>query len=96
MLAAIRPFFDHSRHQLKVRNLDATLDVLAFQGEEALSEPFRYRIEFTSSQRDLPVDQLLGQDAAFSLYPSPMPLPIIGLSPPVNRPLRTLHGVLTG
>ncbi|MBB4821921.1 hypothetical protein HNP29_005334, partial [Pseudomonas alcaligenes] len=31
MLAELRPFFDHSRHRLRVRDLDAVLDVLAFR-----------------------------------------------------------------
>ncbi|WP_375741714.1 hypothetical protein [Pseudomonas boanensis] len=44
LLAEIRTFLDHSRHKLQVRDLDAALDVLAFQGEEALSQPFSYRI----------------------------------------------------
>ncbi|WP_370600683.1 type VI secretion system Vgr family protein [Pseudomonas nitroreducens] len=96
MLDNIRPFFDHSRHKLWVRNLDASLDVLAFVGEEALSQPFDYRIEFTSTQKDIPADQLLGQDARFSLCPAPTPVPFVGLQVPAEQPLRTLHGVITG
>ncbi|MFV3306689.1 type VI secretion system Vgr family protein [Pseudomonas sp. NY15181] len=95
MLNEIRPFFDHSRHTLWVRNLDAPLDVLAFVGEEALSQPFDYRIEFTSTQKDIPADQLLGQDARFSLCPPPTPVPFIGMQVPPTKPLRTLHGVVT-
>lgn len=95
MLAEIRTFFDHSRHKLRVRQLDAPLDVLAFHGEEALSEPFTYRIEFTSSQRDIPSDQVLGQDGSFSLYPPPTPVPFIGMQVPPAQPLRTLYGVIT-
>jgi type VI secretion system secreted protein VgrG len=96
MLASLRPFFDHSRHKLQVRNLDAALDVLAFEGKEALSRPFAYHIEFTSGERDLPADRLLGQDAHFSLHPPPCPLPFAALSLPPVQPLRTLHGVVTG
>ncbi len=96
MLAELRPFFDHSRHTLIVRNLDAPLDVLAFKGKEALSQPFRYTVEFTSTERDLPAGRLLGQDASFSLLPPPTPLPFAGLSVPPALPLRTLHGVITG
>ena len=96
MLDNIRPFFDHSRHKLRVRNLDAPLDVLAFVGEEALSQPFDYRIEFTSTQKDIPADQLLGQDARFSLCPPATPVPFVGLQVPAEKPLRTLHGVITG
>jgi type VI secretion system secreted protein VgrG len=38
----LRTFFDHSRHKLRVRSVDALFDVLAFQGEEHLSQPFNY------------------------------------------------------
>ncbi|WP_271411943.1 type VI secretion system Vgr family protein [Pseudomonas sp. Q1-7] len=96
MLAELRPFFDHSRHRLRVYDLDAPLDVLAFEGKEALSQPFRYTVEFTSSERDLPAARLLGREASFSLLPPPTPLPFAGLSLPPVKPLRTLHGVITG
>ncbi|SFM15798.1 type VI secretion system secreted protein VgrG, partial [Pseudomonas sp. ok602] len=56
----MRTFFDHSRHKLQVEDLTATLDVLAFHGEERLSQPFRYSIEFTCSERDLDAEHLLG------------------------------------
>src|SRR5690606_37970082 len=96
MLAERRPFFDHSRHKLQVRGLDTALDVLAFAGTEALSEPFSYQVEFTASECDLSAEQVLGQSASFSLHPSPTALPFVGLSLPPARPLRTLHGVVTG
>ena len=95
MQIAPRIFFDHSRHKLQVRNLDATLDVLAFHGTERLSEPFLYTIEFTCTDLDLGAPQLLGQDARFSLHAPPIkPLP--GLSLPEVKPLRTLFGVVSG
>ncbi len=96
MLAERRPFFDHSRHKLQVHGLDAALDVLAFAGTEALSQPFSYQVEFTSRERDLPADLLLGQRARFSLHPPPPTLPFAGMSLPPAKPLRTLHGVITG
>ncbi|WP_339482172.1 hypothetical protein, partial [Pseudomonas sp. RL_5y_Pfl2_73] len=66
-------FFDHSRHTLSVYNLKARLDVLAFAGEEHLSRPYHYRIEFTCTERDLAATDLLNQGAHFSLYPLPPP-----------------------
>ncbi|MGE8144294.1 type VI secretion system Vgr family protein [Pseudomonas frederiksbergensis] len=89
-------FFDHSRHTLNVRNVEARLDVLTFEGEERLSQPFIYRVEFTCTERDLPADALLGQDASFSLRAAPQTVPLTGLSAPEVKPLRTLHGVVTG
>jgi hypothetical protein len=53
MLNPLRTFFDHSRHKLTVRGVEATFDVLAFDGEECLSQPFTYRIE-TVAEIDLP------------------------------------------
>lgn len=88
-------FFDHSRHTLWVRNVAASLDVLAFEGQERLSESFAYHIEFTSTERDLAAETLLGKDARFSLHTPPKKLPLLGLTPPPIKPLRTLHGVIT-
>ncbi|TDB41631.1 hypothetical protein, partial [Photorhabdus khanii] len=36
--------FDHSRYKLTVRKNTAPLDVVAFNGQESLSRPFRYTI----------------------------------------------------
>ncbi len=40
MPTGLQHFFDHSRHTLRVRKLTAPLDVLAFEGQEYLSQPF--------------------------------------------------------
>ncbi len=77
----LRTFFDHSRHTLRVRGVDARLDVLAFHGEEQLSQPFSYSVEFTCTQHDLGAEQLLGQDARFSLQAAPQKLPYLGPRP---------------
>ncbi|EIK93897.1 ImpA family type VI secretion-associated protein, partial [Pseudomonas sp. M47T1] len=96
MLNQLRTFFDHSRHTLSVRDIDARLDVLAFEGKEALSQPFNYRVEFTCVDSDIGAEKILGQDASFSLHGAPHNLPFLGLSAPMVKPLRTLHGVVTG
>ncbi|WP_150644582.1 hypothetical protein, partial [Pseudomonas fluorescens] len=75
MSSQLRTFFDHCRHTLWVRNVDAALDVLTFHGEEGLSQPFHYRVEFTCPEHDLAADQLLGKDARFSLHAVPQKLP---------------------
>ena len=36
--------FSHNHHLLSVKGCEAGLDVLAFEGDEALSQPFRYRV----------------------------------------------------
>ncbi|WP_435608454.1 type VI secretion system Vgr family protein [Pseudomonas knackmussii] len=95
MLDHIRPFFDHSRHKLSVSDCDAPLDVLAFEGEEGLSQPFSYHIEFTSSAGDIAAESMLGQRASFSLYAAPDPTPKFSFNPKPVLSLRTLHGVIT-
>ncbi|OPK11914.1 contractile injection system protein, VgrG/Pvc8 family, partial [Pseudomonas sp. VI4.1] len=87
-------FFDHSRHKLHVLNADLTLDVLAFHGEEQLSQPFHYVVEFTCSEQDLAADQLLNREAQFSLHPVPKKLTFLTKDLKV-KPLRTFNGVIT-
>ncbi|NUT79227.1 type VI secretion system tip protein VgrG, partial [Pseudomonas sp. C1C7] len=90
-------FFDHTRHKLWVEDLDTPLDILAFDGQEHLSQPFLYHIEFTSTEQDLAAERLLGRPARFSLHAPPSNLPVFDWAPaPVVKPLRTLHGVITG
>ena len=89
------PLFDHSRHTLWVSKVVAQLDVLAFEGEERLSQPFSYRVEFTSPELDLAADSMLGKTASFSLHAPPQMLPLLNVTPPKIKPLRTLHGVVT-
>ncbi|MEG1042623.1 MAG: type VI secretion system tip protein VgrG, partial [Pseudomonas sp.] len=96
MLNELRTFFDHSRHKLTVRGVDADLDILAFHGDEYLSQPFKYQIEFTSSQHDISAEQLLGKDASFSLHPPPQKQLFIFPNTPEIKALRTLFGVVSG
>ena len=89
-------FFDHSRHTLRILTLDAHLDVLAFHGEEQLSKPFTYTVEFTCTEKDLAVTQVLGEMASFSLFAVPDKTPIYFGKRPEAKPLRTFHGYITG
>ena len=99
MTSSVLPsvFFDHSRHTLSVRKVEARLDVLAFAGEEHLSQPYSYTVEFTSTERDLAANTLLGQDARFSLHAAAQKKrSFLDLSAEEIKPLRTLYGVITG
>ena len=78
-------FFDHAHHKLKIRGLQSPVDVLTFEGREQLSTPFRYDIQFTSTDKAIAPESVLMQHGAFSLT-----------APPVQTALRTLHGVITG
>ncbi|WP_137486789.1 DUF2345 domain-containing protein, partial [Escherichia coli] len=66
------------------------VDVLTFEGREQLSTPFRYDIQFTSTDKAIAPESVLMQDGAFSLTAPP----VQGM--PVQAPLRTLYGVITG
>ncbi|WPO98711.1 type VI secretion system tip protein VgrG [Pseudomonas sp. HR96] len=93
-----RPLFiDHTRHKLRVEQLDAPLDVLTFEGRDFLSQPFIYTIEFTSPVLDLAVQSLLGRGASFSLYPPPIPYSRLMRyrTPAPVVPLRTVYGYIT-
>ena len=83
-------FVDHAHHKLKIRGLQSPVDVLTFEGREQLSTPFRYDIQFTSSDKAIAPESVLMQDGAFSLTAPP----VQGM--PVQTALRTLHGVITG
>ncbi|WP_042204234.1 type VI secretion system Vgr family protein [Escherichia coli] len=82
--------FDHAHHKLKIRGLQSPVDVLTFTGREQLSAPFRYDIEFTSTDKAITPESVLMQDSAFSLTAPP----VQGM--PVQTALRTLYGVITG
>lgn len=45
----------------------AELDVLAFEGDEALSSPFSYRIEFTSGNHAISKEMMLMKAASLTL-----------------------------
>ncbi len=84
--------FSHSHNLLRVRGCQALLDVLCFEGHEALSEPFRYTVEFTSPDKTITPQQMLMQDASLTLQaPADQ-----GYGIKVQQPVRTLQGVVTG
>ena len=83
--------FSHNHPLLTVRGCRALLDVLAFEGDEALSEPFSYQIEFTSADKTLTPQQMLMQDAAFTLQ-APVDQ---GFGVKIRQPVRTIQGVVT-
>lgn len=62
--------FDHSHHKLKIRGLKSPVDVLTFTGREQLSAPFRYDIEFTSTDKTIEPESVLMQGGAFSERPA--------------------------
>jgi type VI secretion system secreted protein VgrG len=70
----------------------AELDVLAFEGDEALSTPFRYRIEFTSSDHAIAREMMLMKPGSLTLQ-APVDQ---GYGIKVQQPVRVIQGVVTG
>ncbi|HFE9049371.1 TPA: type VI secretion system Vgr family protein [Klebsiella pneumoniae] len=84
--------FSHNHHLLSVQGCEAGLDVLAFEGDEALSQPFRYRIEFTSADHAISKEMMLMKAASLTLQ-----APVAqGFGINVQHPVRVIQGVVTG
>lgn len=84
--------FSHNHHLLSVKGCEAGLDVLAFEGDEALSQPFRYRIEFTSADHSIRKEMMLMKAASLTLQ-----APVAqGFGINVQQPVRMIQGVVTG
>ncbi|MFS1620731.1 contractile injection system protein, VgrG/Pvc8 family, partial [Enterobacter cloacae complex sp. 2023EL-00624] len=61
-------FFDgQTRYFLDINDSSVKPDVLRFRGREALSEPFKWDIEFTTSQRNISPEQVLMKYASFRM-----------------------------
>ena len=84
--------FSHSHHLLSVKGCDAGLDVLAFEGDEALSSPFRYRIEFTSADHAISKEMMLMKAASLTLQ-APVDQ---GYGIKVQQPVRVIQGMVSG
>ncbi|WP_350262626.1 hypothetical protein AAF463_25010 (plasmid) [Pantoea sp. BJ2] len=68
------PFFSHSHHLLKVKDASFPLDVLSFEGTEALSAPFSWHIIFTSTDKHISREAMLLKPASLTLLQSPQSL----------------------
>ncbi|QHP81176.1 type VI secretion system tip protein VgrG [Pectobacterium odoriferum] len=84
--------FSHNHHRLSVKGCAAELDVLAFEGDEALSTPFSYRIEFTSGDHAISKEMMLMKAASLTLL-APEDL---GYGIKMQQAVRTLQGVVSG
>jgi len=84
--------FSHNHHRLAVKGCDAGLDVLAFEGDEALSTPFSYRIEFTSADHAISKEMMLMKPGSLTLQ-APVDQ---GYGIKMQQPVRVIQGVVTG
>jgi len=84
--------FSHNHHLLAVKGCEAALDVLAFAGDEALSRPFSYRIEFTSVDHAISKETMLMTAASLTLQ-APVDQ---GYGIKIQQPVRVIQGVVSG
>lgn len=84
--------FNHNHHLLAVKGCEAELDVLAFEGDEALSMPFSYRIEFTSGDHAISKEMMLMKAGSLTLQ-APVDQ---GYGIKMQQAVRTLQGVVSG
>lgn len=52
-------FDGQTRYTLEINDSPVQADVLLFRGQEELSQPFRWEIDFTTSQANIPPEQVL-------------------------------------
>jgi type VI secretion system secreted protein VgrG len=84
--------FSHNHHLLAIKGCEPEPDVLAFEGDEALSTPFRYRIEFTSGNHAISKEMMLMKAASLTLQ-APVDQ---GYGIKVQQPVRVIQGVVSG
>lgn len=84
--------FSHNHHQLSVKGCEAATDVLAFEGDEALSTPFSYRIEFTSADHAISKEMMLMKAASLTLQ-APVDQ---GYGIRMQQAVRVIQGVVSG
>lgn len=84
--------YSHNHHLLVVKGCDAEPDVLAFSGDEALSRPFSYRIEFTSRDHGISKEMMLMKPGSLTLQ-APVDQ---GYGIKIQQPLRVIQGMVTG
>ncbi|SAK97685.1 Rhs element Vgr protein [Caballeronia fortuita] len=56
-------------YSLTLKPQPAPISVLGFSGQADISKLYEYRIEFTSPVADIPMDQVVGRPATFSIEP---------------------------
>ncbi|HAT3758006.1 TPA: type VI secretion system tip protein VgrG [Citrobacter amalonaticus] len=84
--------FTHNHHLLAVKGTTSELDVLAFEGQEALSRPFSYRVEFTSTDHAISKEMMLMKPGSLTLQ-APVDQ---GFGIKMQQPVRVIQGVVSG
>lgn len=84
--------FSHQHHLLTIQDYSGQPDVLAFDGEESLSQPFHYRIEFTSADHAITPQMMLRKSASLTLQS----LVKQWNGKTIAEPLRVIQGIVSG
>ncbi|MHA6673451.1 type VI secretion system Vgr family protein [Enterobacter mori] len=92
MSTALPLSFSHSHYLLAVKGGTAALDVLALEGSEALSQPFRYRVEFTSADHAISREMMLLKAGSLTLQ-APVDQ---GSGIKMQQTVRVIQGVVSG
>ncbi|MDM8359313.1 type VI secretion system Vgr family protein [Pandoraea communis] len=85
-------------YELKLAPHPAPFSVLKFSGSDRVSQLYRYEIEFTSPKAGLPMEDVLGRPARFTIEPIVPGSPWVSLAQTTTSdPSRsyTVHGIIT-
>ncbi len=84
-------------YSLRLAKQPAPFSVLSFEGREAISETYRFAIEFTSARTGIPVAEVLGKPAKFAIEPIDVNagLPAELLARVAKGPARLFNGIVT-
>ncbi|KVM16515.1 type VI secretion protein Vgr [Burkholderia ubonensis] len=89
-------------YELKLAPHPAPFSVLKFSGRDAVSELYHYDIEFTSPTAGMPMDQVVGRPAKFTIAPVDPNMDYLRKMFGENAaqfskmpPARTIHGIIT-
>ncbi|SAL76387.1 Rhs element Vgr protein [Caballeronia terrestris] len=84
-------------YTLSLAKQPAPFSVLSFEGREAISETYRFAIEFTSARAAIPVADVLGKPARFAIEPidTNAGLPAELVARLAREPARLFNGIVT-
>ncbi len=80
-----------NRYRLSVQGCDAYLDVESFSGQEGVSSGYRYKIDFTSADKDISAQVMLNRSTTLTMQTGGALLP--GFS--TAQVQKVVHGVVT-
>lgn len=84
-------------YSLRLAKQPALFSVLSFEGREAISETYRFGVEFTSACAGIPVAEVLGKSARFAIEPvdANAGLPAELVARLAKAPVRLFNGIVT-